>query len=61
LLNDITIWGDESNFEGTVHMNNPFSDDQMRNNGFFDEIHDDHWYHVTNEECRNIFVVMNLT
>jgi len=25
LLNDISIWGDESDFEGTVDMKNPFS------------------------------------
>jgi len=54
LMNDITIWGNESKFEGTVHMSHPFSNDQTRNDGFVDDIHDDHWYHVTNEECKCI-------
>ena len=54
LLNDITIWGDESNFKGTVDMSHPFSNDQIRNDGFVDEIHDAHWYRVTHEECKRI-------
>jgi len=35
-------------------MKNPFSNDQIRNDGFVDEINDAHWYHVTNEECKCI-------
>jgi len=54
LLNDITIWGDESNFKGTVDMSHPFSNDPIRNNHFVDEIHDAHWYCVTHEECKCI-------
>jgi len=35
-------------------MSNPFSNDQTRNDGFVDEIHDAHWYHIINEECKHI-------
>jgi len=52
MINDISICGDESNFEGTVDMKNPFSNDQISNDGFIDEISDAHWYHVTNEEYK---------
>jgi len=38
LLNDISIWGDVANFSGTVNMNNPFSNEPIRNDGFVDEI-----------------------
>jgi len=31
LLNNISIWGDIANFEGTVNMNNPFSNEPIRN------------------------------
>ncbi len=32
----------------------PFSNDQTRNDGFVDEIHDAHWYHLTNDKCKCI-------
>jgi len=54
LLNDISIWGVESNFEGTVDMNNPFSNNTFRNDGFIDEVNDGHWYRQTNEECKRL-------
>jgi len=54
LLNDISIWGDIANFSGTVNMNNPFSNEPIRNDGFVDEIHDAQWYQKTNEQCKCI-------
>jgi len=50
LLNDISIWGDESNFKGTVDMKNPFSNDCIQNYGYVDEVNDGQWFHETNEE-----------
>jgi len=54
LLNDISIWGDESNFEGTVDMKNPFSNDFIRSDEYVDEVNDGHWFCETNEECKHI-------
>jgi len=54
LLNDISIWGDESNFEGMVDMNNPFSNECYCNDGFVDEVNDGHWFCETNEDCKHI-------
>ncbi len=44
LIHDINIWGDMSNFEGTVDPNNPFSGQSPRTDGLLDEIVDGAWY-----------------
>ena len=54
LLNDISIWGDESNFEGMVDMKDHFSNDHFQNNGLVDEVNDGQWYLNTNEECKHL-------
>jgi len=52
LLNNVSIWGDEFNFKGTVNMNNPFSNASIHVNGFVDEIVDGQWYKKTNAQCK---------
>jgi len=54
LIHDINIWGDMSNFEGTVDPNNPFSGQSLRTDGLLDEIADGAWYKKTYEECKAI-------
>jgi len=49
-FNDISVWGGESNFEGTITQF--FSDDPIRNNGIVDEIDASQCFHAINEECK---------
>jgi len=44
LLNDISIWGDKSNFKGTINMEDPFSNEPIHVDGCIDEIVDAEWY-----------------
>jgi len=65
LIHDINIWGDMSNFVGTVDPNNPFSGQSPRTDGLLDEIVDGAWYKKTYEECKVIagddeFIVLGL-
>jgi len=65
LIHDLTIWGDMSNFEGTVDPDNPFSGQSPRTDGLLDEIVDGAWYKNTYEECKAIagdddFIVLGL-
>ncbi len=54
LLNDISSWGDKSNFEGTIDMKNLFSNDCIWNDGYVNEVNDGQWFCETNEECKCI-------
>jgi len=54
LLNDISVWGDESNFKGTINMDDPFSNEPICVDGFVDEIVDAEWYKKTNAQCKDL-------
>jgi len=43
LLNDVSIWGDECNFKGTVNMDDPFSNQPICADAFVDETVDAQW------------------
>jgi len=54
LLNDISIWGEECNFKGTINMEDPFSNEPIHVDGFVDEIIDAEWYKKTNAPCKDL-------
>jgi len=51
LLNDASIFGNLSNFVGTININDPFSNKAPCNDGLIDEVHDAKWYHDTIKIC----------
>jgi len=59
LIHDINIWGDMSNFEGTVDPNNPFSGQSPRTDGLLDEIVDGGWYKKHMKSAKLLQVMMN--
>ena len=52
LLNDVLIWGDVSNFQGTVNLDDPFSNEPLHHDGLVDEIVDGQWFIKTNQQCK---------
>jgi len=50
-LNDVTIFGNMSNFVGMININDPFSNKVPCANGLIDEVHDAKWYHDTIKIC----------
>jgi len=52
LLNDILIWGDLSNFQGTDNLENPFTNEPLHCDGLVDEIVDGQWFVKTNQQCK---------
>jgi len=54
LLNDISSWGDKCNFKGTINMDDPFSNEPIRVDGFVDEIIGAEWYKKTNAQCKDL-------
>jgi len=55
LLNDVSIWGDESNFKGTINMDNPFSHEPIHADGLIDKIVNAHWYKKMNAQCKELY------
>jgi len=54
LINDVNIWSNLDNFEGTIDPKNPFSGKSPREDGLLDEVVDGNWYKRTYEECQAI-------
>ncbi len=52
LLNDVSIWGDVSNFQGTVNLHDPFSNEPLHHDGLVDELVDGQWFIKTNQQCK---------
>jgi len=50
-LNDSTVFGEVSNLDGTIDMNDPFSNKRPPQNGSIIEVHDAKWYQDTVTEC----------
>jgi len=55
LLNDIFIWGDESNIKETINVDNQFSNEPICIDGFVDEIIDAPWYKKTNTQFKELY------
>ena len=51
LLNDVSIFGNMSNFVGMININDPFSNKVPCADGLIDEVHDAKWYHDTIKIC----------
>jgi len=51
LLNDVTMFGNMSNFVGTININDPFSNKLPCADGLIDEVHDVKWYHDMIKIC----------
>jgi len=66
LIHDHEIWGNESNFAGTVDMNDPYNPLKYGHcNNKVDEIVDGSWYKNTVKECEKIakgerFVILGI-
>jgi len=52
LLNDVTIFGNMSNFLGTVDPADPFNNKPPPSGGLVDEVHDGKWYQDTMKKCQ---------
>jgi len=52
LLNDVTIFGNMSNFVGTVDPADPFNNKPPPSGGLVDEVHDGKWYQDTVNKCQ---------
>ncbi len=51
ILNNIAIFGNMSNFVGTINITDPFNNKLPCPNRLFDEVHDAKWYHDTISIC----------
>jgi len=52
LLNDVLIWGDVSNFQGSVNLDDPFSNEPLCHDSLVNEIVDGQWFIKTNQQCK---------
>ena len=51
LLNDETLFGNISNFEGTIDPADPFSNKRVPAGGLVDEVNDGKWFQETLKQC----------